>query len=74
MPPVCITRALENVRHIQAIAPHIISKEEPRDGYFSLISLDILSRFHLMQEADFGEHTERRGAVQARSGSASGSG
>ncbi len=40
------TRAIKNAKHLQNIAPHIMPKTEPAEGYGSIIPFDVLSQLH----------------------------
>lgn len=33
----CVTRAIKNARHLQSVAPHLMPKEEPPDGFGSIL-------------------------------------
>jgi hypothetical protein len=46
MPHLCVTRALKNARHVQRIAPHVLPRDEPLDGYGSRVPDDLLRRLH----------------------------
>lgn len=41
---VCDTRALKNSKHLQAAAPHVVPKEEPSEGFRSVVSIELLNR------------------------------
>jgi hypothetical protein len=61
----CATRALKNARRIQSVAPHIIPAKEPAAGFASLISLETLSKFHLMSDAALKSRPELLAAAKA---------
>jgi hypothetical protein len=52
---ICATRLIKNAKAIQKVAPHIIPASEPREGFRSLVPLDILKQFHRMSEADLAD-------------------
>ena len=55
---ICATRLIKNAKEIQKVAPHIIPAEEPREGFRSLVPLDVLKQFHSMMEADLVDFPE----------------
>jgi hypothetical protein len=55
MSRICVTKALKNAKRIQAVAPHIIPKSEPLDGFASRLPLNLLTRFHELQPEEL-EH------------------
>ena len=46
MAHLCVNRAVKNARHLQATAPHILPKDEPRAGFGSCVPDEILARLH----------------------------
>jgi len=54
----CATRAIKNAKFIRSVAPHIIPAKEPPGGFASLVPIDILRRFHKMNEAELQAHPE----------------
>ena len=50
MPSLCVTRHLKNARFLQSAASGLIPSVEPRAGYASLVSQEILARLHLPAE------------------------
>ena len=54
----CATRALKNARHVQRVAPHLVPAEEPAEGFASRVPLDMLSRLHLMVDAELAGHPD----------------
>src|SRR5947209_4469487 len=53
---ICATRALKNAKHIQSIAPNIIPKDEPAEGFYSIVPFDVLGRLHLMSDEELAAH------------------
>ncbi len=43
---VCATRAIKNAIYLQRVAPHIMPKDEPADGFGSVIPMPILASIH----------------------------
>jgi hypothetical protein len=58
MPRFCATRLMKNAKFIRSVAPHVIPPKEPAAGFASLVPVDILRRFHALQEADLSGHPE----------------
>jgi hypothetical protein len=52
MSRICVTKALKNASRIQAVAPHIIPRGEPLDGFASRLPLDLLARLHKIQPGE----------------------
>jgi hypothetical protein len=46
MDRVCVTRAIKNAKFLQNMAPDIIPKKEPADGFASIIPSIVLRRLH----------------------------
>ncbi len=42
----CATRSMKNARHLQAIAPRILPRPEPLEGFASRVPRELLSRLH----------------------------
>lgn len=55
---ICATRLIKNAKAIQKVAPHIIPACEPREGFRSLVPLDVLKQFHSMTEAHLADFPE----------------
>ena len=49
---ICVTRAIKNAKHIQRIASHIIPREEPLEGFSSIIPYEVLARIHATAKPD----------------------
>ncbi len=46
MPQLCVTRAMKNARHVQTIAPRVLPRPEPPEGFASRIPRELLARLH----------------------------
>src|SRR5215472_11375723 len=46
MKRISATRALKNARHLQKIAPQVMPKAEPAEGFVSVIPIHVLAHLH----------------------------
>lgn len=46
MPHLCATRTIKNARHLQQIAPQIVPRDEPPQGFGSCLPPQLLARLH----------------------------
>jgi hypothetical protein len=65
MPFICAARALKNARHLQAVAPHIIPKDEPAEGFASLVPFEVLSRLQQMTDAELQAYPQLSAAAKS---------
>jgi hypothetical protein len=52
MPRISVTRAVKNLKHIQAVAPLVRPSLKPPGGYISLIPPNLLPKLHRLREVD----------------------
>src|SRR5436190_22814613 len=43
---VCATRAIKNAKHLQRVVPHLMPKDEPADGFGSILPMSTLASIH----------------------------
>lgn len=48
----CHTRALKNAKHLRASAPHVVPRDEPLEGYGSVIPREVLAHLHAARPPD----------------------
>jgi hypothetical protein len=65
MPFICATRALKTARRLQDVAPEIIPRDEPAEGFASLVPFEVLSRLHQMTDAELQSHPRLVEAAQS---------
>jgi hypothetical protein len=61
----CATRALQNARRLQSVAPHIIPADEPGAGFASLVPIETLSNLHLMSDIELVNRPDLLAAARA---------